>query len=131
MGGARRNELERLFRSGTLHYVRDHGRCVKINDGDFWMTYSVLLWKLFYPEDPILPNECIHHIDWNPWNNEVTNLMKMDKKQHALLHQPGRNIRNFIWADDISRRHRHMGDGRFILTHRANRAYHMFKPMTW
>ena len=128
---SRVKELERLFRLGTLHYVHDSGKCVRINHGNFWMTYSVLLWKLFYPEDPILLNECIHHIDWNPWNNCVSNLMKMDRKQHALLHEVGRNLRNFLWRDDISRRHRHMGEGRFILMSRANNQYHRFKPMPW
>lgn len=127
----RTKELERLFRFGKLHYAQDNGKHVRINHGDFWMTYSVLLWKLLYPEDPIGPNECIHHIDWNPWNNNPANLLKMDIREHVFLHAPGRNIRNFIWTDDIARRHRQMGDGRFILMYRANRAYHKFKPMEW
>ena len=44
-----------------------------------------------YLEREIEPNECVHHIDKNPQNNNIENLQVMMKSEHASMHNSGRH----------------------------------------
>ena len=125
---SRRWHLERLFRFGEIHRSR---KDVRIHLDNFWMSYHILIWKLMYPEDPIKKGETIHHVDWNTHNNSPFNLVKITDAEHHAIHEPGCNIRNFIHSDEIKRRHRIMGEGKFIFLRRANSAIDDFRPMRW
>jgi len=39
--------------------------------------------------DTIPEGYCIHHIDENPWNNDITNLYMMTLGEHSRLHHTG------------------------------------------
>jgi hypothetical protein len=104
------------------------GGKVKINHGDTWMTYSVLLWKLLYPEDPICKGEVIHHIDHNPLNNNPFNLQKMTYAKHKAHHNPGANIREFFFSGLLEYKYGKIGHGKFLLTYRSSPGYLHFTP---
>jgi hypothetical protein len=120
--------LEKLFRLG--HLVRDrHGR-VRINYKGNWMSYHHLVWKLVYPDDPIAPDEDIHHWDHNNGNNSPLNLVKMKMVEHREMHRT-KTVRAFIHPIEIKRRKRHMGDGQARLICRADAKFNQFEAMEW
>jgi len=49
------------------------------------------LWNRHHPEDLKIDGDgyVIHHIDGNPFNNDIMNLKKMTKAEHTKLHQTG------------------------------------------
>lgn len=52
------------------------------------------IWNSYHPEDKIFKNSgyAIHHIDENPLNNDISNLKKMTRGEHAILHATGRTF---------------------------------------
>ena len=50
---------------------------------------SHAIWLKFYPDDPILDGEVIHHKDENHDNNKKCNLQKMTIAEHNSLHSKG------------------------------------------
>ena len=46
----------------------------------------------------------IHHIDGNPWNNDVDNLIPVTRKEHVILHQDltARGIKTLNDPDTLS-----------------------------
>lgn len=50
------------------------------------MKESHIIW-LMYTGATLALNEAIHHIDVNPENNHIDNLMLLDKRDHSRLHQ--------------------------------------------
>ncbi len=63
-------------------------------------SMHVVLMELFIGR-PLLPWECVHHIDHNKLNNSISNLMLMTRVEHSRLHaksrfQPRDNKGRFI-----------------------------------
>lgn len=49
-----------------------------------WKYYHHYIWEKHYKEK-IEKGYCIHHIDGNPLNNKISNLMKLTIRDHAKL----------------------------------------------
>jgi hypothetical protein len=50
------------------------------------VTYASYLWNKHHQEDKIRPGENIHHKDFDSLNDEISNLVKLTKGEHNLLH---------------------------------------------
>ncbi len=48
-------------------------------------------WDKYFPNDPILVGEVIHHKDFDHDNNKKYNLQKMMDSAHKILHATGKN----------------------------------------
>lgn len=57
-------------------YASHQGMCVE----------SRYVWWKYHPEDIIKPNEEIHHINGDPTDNRIENLVKLAKPQHLIVH---------------------------------------------
>ncbi len=44
------------------------------------------VWNFYHPDDPIGPDEVIHHIDCNKTNDTFENLDKLNSTEHRQLH---------------------------------------------
>jgi hypothetical protein len=120
--------LELLFRRGKLFHGKD-GR-VYIEYKNTWMRYHRLVWDLMYPDDPVAPDEDIHHWDHRNWNNNPLNLVKMKMEEHREMHRT-KTLSHFIHPIEIKRRKRHMGDGQARLICRADNRFHGFEAKEW
>lgn len=47
---------------------------------------SVYVWWIHNPYDEIAHNEVIHHINFDPQDDRIENLMKVTRKQHGIIH---------------------------------------------
>jgi hypothetical protein len=48
------------------------------------------------------PHEVVHHVDRNPINNDLTNLVVLDRSEHARLHFAGQKVRR--WTTEEQQR---------------------------
>lgn len=49
-------------------------------------VYHRYVWNKYNPDNPVLPGEEIHHIDLNPLNCDISNLVKLEKEVHDRIH---------------------------------------------
>ena len=63
----------------------------KGTQGRYSIYYKI--WNIYHPEDPIIPKTgyVIHHIDYNPNNNNSENLLKMSDSEHKRHHTTNGN----------------------------------------
>ena len=47
------------------------------------------VWNYYYPDDPILKDEVIHHKNGDPSDDRIENLQKMKRGDHSSLHTTG------------------------------------------
>jgi hypothetical protein len=120
--------LEKLFRYGTIHHQRD-GR-VSIEYKGCWMRYHTLIWTLMYPDDPIAPDEDLHHWDRRSGNNNPLNLVKMKMEEHREMHRT-KTVRAFIHPIEIKMRKGHMGVGQARLMCRSDPKFNTFQIQEW
>jgi hypothetical protein len=120
--------LEDIFRFGKILHTSS-GR-VHIEHKGRWMRYHTLIWNLMYPDDPIAPDEDLHHWDHRSGNNNPLNLVKMKMSEHREMHRT-KTVRAFIHPIEIKRRRGHMGYGQARLICRADTKYHSFKTQEW
>jgi hypothetical protein len=59
-----------------------------------------LVWNMNHPDDPILPDEIIHHINENHNDNRPENLTKIKKSEHLALHNKLR--KEFLKSNNIT-----------------------------
>jgi ribosomal protein L37AE/L43A len=67
---------------------------------DIWVTYedgSKKRWYVHLMEEkigrPLRRDECVHHIDGNRENNDMSNLQLVTRKEHAKIHAVERNFK--------------------------------------
>ena len=60
---------------------------LKRNSSTHLVTYARYVWNQNHPNSIVKRNEEIHHVDGNALNDDIDNLMKLKKKEHAALHQ--------------------------------------------
>ena len=61
---------------------------LKRNSGTHLVTYARYVWNQNHPNNIVRRNEEIHHADGNALNDDISNLVKLKKKEHAALHMP-------------------------------------------
>jgi hypothetical protein len=93
------SEYSKMFKGRILMRVRKSGKgkgryYIKIrfkNEAGVRVSKIISLaryvWSISYPNDPIKEGESVHHIDLNPLNNDLYNLIKMNEKDHHKLHK--------------------------------------------
>lgn len=64
---------------------------LKRNSGTHLVTYARYVWNQNHPNNIVKRNEEIHHADGNAMNDDISNLVKLKKKEHAALHQVKEN----------------------------------------
>ena len=66
-------------------------------------------WIYYYPNDPILKDEIIHHINEDTSDDRIENLQKMKRNKHQSLHMTGKFLgdKNPNWCGGISEDVRH------------------------
>lgn len=69
-----------------LIYKPDHPRCFKDERWGGYMFEHIYVAE-FFSETPLKPNEVVHHLDLNPLNNKIENLLIIDRGQHNRLHK--------------------------------------------
>ena len=47
-------------------------------------------WNVAFPNDPILKGQFLHHKDENPQNDDISNLQKVTRREHAIIHRTGK-----------------------------------------
>lgn len=65
--------------------IKDERTTVKIN-GKQIKIHRYLAMK-YWPEIELTPSLIVHHIDGNHYNNTLSNLVIVTKKEHCLLHK--------------------------------------------
>jgi hypothetical protein len=66
-------------------YIRDKNCPYSTSNGTVLESHYV--WWKYHPEDEIIKyNEIIHHINLNPTDNRIENLIKMKSRDHRKLH---------------------------------------------
>jgi len=61
---------------------------LKRNSSTHLVTYARYVWNQNHPNNTVKRNEEIHHIDGNALNDNINNLSKLKRKEHAALHLP-------------------------------------------
>jgi|GEM_PF-4760312 len=82
-------------------------RCKKDRNGDrrtivyqgVTCRFSMAVWNANHPDNLVGPNEVIHHKDRNKLNDEIENLQKMTKAEHARLHRRNKDTGSMIKFD--------------------------------
>jgi len=68
-------------------------RCYCAKNGRLFVTRGVpfahIVWNTYNSDNKINKGECIHHIDRNICNDDISNLRKMTLKEHMSLHKKG------------------------------------------
>lgn len=59
--------------------------CLYNNGNDYNLSVSRIVAKAFIPNPENKP--IVHHIDGNPFNNDVSNLMWVTREEHKALHK--------------------------------------------
>ena len=59
---------------------------LKRNSSTHLVTYARYVWNKYHPNNTVKKNEEIHHIDGNALNDDIDNLSKLKRKEHAALH---------------------------------------------
>lgn len=65
-------------------YIR-HGRYYMTVNGER-VPRAYVVWNKYNPDDPILSDEVIHHINEDKLDDKITNLQKMKEWEHKRLH---------------------------------------------
>ena len=100
------DDPEESARAGRKVFIKlPYGRCsprrfTRHNRRKKLITYASYLWEKEHANDPILPDENIHHKDLNSMNDDIGNLVKMTKADHQLLHE--KLIKEKIQNEQIS-----------------------------
>jgi hypothetical protein len=50
-------------------------------------------------------SEIVHHVDWNPLNNDLANLVILTRAEHARLHFKGRKVRHWSTQERLRAAH--------------------------
>jgi len=79
------NPKVRELNGYRLIYSPDHPSSMK-NDNWLGWVYEHIFVAESYLKRQLLPNEVVHHLDCDPKNNHITNLLVLDKGQHRKLH---------------------------------------------
>jgi hypothetical protein len=78
----------------ALYRVEIHNKHVRIlgmgnhQDADSGRRVDVhrFVWRFFHPDDVISANDVIHHVNGNPLDNRITNLVKITREEHRRIH---------------------------------------------
>ena len=85
-----------LLKNGLVFGNYKHGKCRKHKNGK---PYSHFVWCSNPENHPYVPKGfVIHHMDLNPHNNEINNLIIMGKGNHTGMH---RKLSKFIKGGKI------------------------------
>ena len=77
-------KVQFLFEKST---ITKSGRRVVWFDGKS-RYLSHILWNLHHPNDPVLPDEVVHHKNEDRLDDRIENYEKMSKEAHDSLHRP-------------------------------------------
>lgn len=83
-------EIKGIVKKGDYLYAKvpDHPKRTKNN---YVLLHRVVMEN--HINRLLLPNEVVHHIDGNKFNNDISNLQLMDAKEHVKHHaNKGRSI---------------------------------------
>ena len=75
-----------------MKYKIFNDRKYYLNNGRWHRTIKLLtrlshdVWYFFYPNDPILKNDVIHHKNGDSSDDRIENLQKMKRGEHTSLH---------------------------------------------
>lgn len=70
------DEHVRILDMGN-HPDADSGRRVHVHR---------FVWRYFHPDDILTNNDIIHHLNGNPMDNHIDNLVKITRDQHRRIH---------------------------------------------
>ena len=59
---------------------------VKVDGEIVYMLKARWVWNQHHPEDPVGPDEHIHHADHDTLNDDISNLVKLSASEHAEHH---------------------------------------------
>lgn len=87
----------KIFRLCNNHYVGSKG-----------LLLSHAIWNFYFPSDPILKGEMIHHKNEIPTDDNIDNYVKMLRPEHIRIHHVGKKrsveARNKMSAWQIGRK---------------------------
>ena len=87
--------MKEKYFNGILYRQYKSGRWISIKKH---IILSHVVWNFFNPSNIIIRNDkfMIHHIDGDPSNDDISNLLKVSRSEHTIVHQT-----SLKWNDNI------------------------------
>lgn len=75
-------DLPGFYSKVTTRTKNNRKKHHKLNKNARYVYEHYVNWWLVNPENPVKNYECLHHVDGDPTNNDISNIQKVLKKDH-------------------------------------------------